>query len=61
MKPYLGTTATLFTLLAVAHFARTIAESSRLVSDPWFWLEGPGIGLIGAGLGTWGWRLFRRA
>lgn len=61
MKAYLATTATLFTLLAVAHFARTMAESSRLVSDPWFWLEGPGIGLIGAGLGIWGWRLFRRA
>ena len=44
MKPYLATTATLFTLLALAHFARTIAEPSRLVSDPWFWLEGPGAG-----------------
>lgn len=61
MKPYLAITATLFTLLALAHFARTIAESSRLGSDPWFWLEGPGIGLIGACLGAWGWRLFRRA
>ena len=61
MKRDLATTATLFTLLAVAHLARTIAEASRLSSEPWFWLEGPGIGCIGAGLGLWGWRLFRRA
>ena len=41
MRAYLASTATLFTLLALAHFLRTIAESSRLTSDPWFWLEGP--------------------
>ena len=61
MKAYLATTAALFSLLAFAHLARSIAEASRFSSDPWFWLEGPGIGLIGATLALWGWRLFRRA
>jgi hypothetical protein len=61
MKAYLASTATLFSLLALAHVARSIGESARFSSDPWFWLEGPGIGLIGAVLGVWGWRLFRRA
>jgi hypothetical protein len=59
MKPYLITTGTLFTLLAVAHLLRTIAEWSRLTSDPWFILEGPGIGLIGAAIAFWAWRLLR--
>jgi hypothetical protein len=61
MKAYLATTATLFSLLALAHLARAIDESSRFSTDPWFWLEGPGIALIGGVLALWGWRLFRRA
>jgi hypothetical protein len=59
MKPYLITTGTLFTLLAVAHVLRTIAEWSRLASDPWFILEGPGLGVIGAAIAFWAWRLLR--
>ena len=47
MKAYLITTGTLFTLLASAHFLRTFAEWSRLGADPWFVLEGPGIGVFG--------------
>jgi len=58
-KPYLITTGTLFALLAVAHIARTIAESSRLTTDPWFILEGPGIGVIAAAIAFWAWRLLR--
>jgi len=60
MKAYLATTATLFSLLALAHLVRSIGESARFRSDPWFWLEGPGLGLLGAALALWGWRLFRR-
>jgi hypothetical protein len=45
MKAYFITTGILFGLLALAHFARTIAESTRLLADPWFILEGPGIGV----------------
>ena len=59
MKPYLITTGTLFTLLAVAHLLRTVAEWSRLASDPWFILEGPGIGVIAAAIAFWAWRLLR--
>ncbi len=59
MKAYLVTTATIFALLAIAHLLRTIAEAPRLGSDPWFILEGPGIGIAAAALGFWGWRLLR--
>ena len=48
MKAYLFTTGALFALLAVAHVLRTIAEWSRVAADPWFILEGPGIGLLAA-------------
>ena len=59
MRAYLATTGFLFALIAVAHLLRTIGESSRFGSDPWFILEGPGIGLVAAALGLWAWRLFR--
>ena len=61
MRAYLVTTGTLFGLIAVAHLARTIAESQRLASDPWFYLEGPGLGLVAAALSLWAWLLFRRS
>jgi hypothetical protein len=61
MKPYLITTGTVFSLIAVAHLARTIAEWSRLTTDPGFILEGPGLGLIASALGVWAWRLLRVA
>jgi hypothetical protein len=57
MKPYLITTGTLFALLALAHLLRTIAEWSRLASDPWFILVGPGIGVVAAALSFWAWHL----
>jgi hypothetical protein len=59
MKAYLITTGTLFALLALAHVLRTVAESQRLATDPWFLLEGPGIGLVAAALSFWAWRLLR--
>ena len=59
MKAYLLTTATIFALLALAHLLRTIAEWGRLTADPWFIVEGPGIGLAAAALCLWAWRLFR--
>jgi hypothetical protein len=59
VRAYLVTTGILFALLAVAHILRTIGESSRFTSDPWFILEGPGIGIAAAGLCIWAWRLLR--
>jgi hypothetical protein len=60
MKAYLITTGALFAVLALAHLLRTIAESSRL-SDPWFLLEGPGIGVVAGAISVWAFRLLRRA
>jgi hypothetical protein len=57
MKPYLITTGTLFALVAVAHLLRTIAEWSRLTTDPGFILEGPGLGVLAAAIAFWAWRL----
>jgi hypothetical protein len=59
MKPYVITTGTIFALLAVAHLLRTIAEWSRLTTDPGFIVEGPGIGVIAAAIACWAWRLLR--
>lgn len=59
MRAYLITTGALFGLLAVAHLLRTIAEWSRLAADPWFILEGPGIGVVAAAIAVWAWRLLR--
>lgn len=61
MKAYLGTTGTLWGLLAGAHILRTFAEWGRVRSDPGFFVEVPGIGLVAAGLCVWAWRLFARA
>ena len=60
MKAYLITTGTLFGLIALAHVLRTIVEWSRLAEDPWFYLEGPGLGAVAAVLSLWGWRLLWR-
>ena len=57
MKPYLITTGSLFGLVAVAHLLRTIAEWSRVTTDPWFILEGPGLGVLAGALAFWAWRL----
>ena len=59
MKPYIVTTGAIFALLALAHVLRTIAEWQRLGSDPWFLLEGPGIGILAAAVALWAWRLLR--
>lgn len=59
MRAYILTTGALFGLLALAHLFRTIAESPRLASDPWFILEGPGIGIAAAGICVWAWRVLR--
>lgn len=59
MKSYLLTTGSLFALLALAHLARTIVEWPRLTAEPWFILEGPGIGVIAAAICVWAWRLLR--
>jgi hypothetical protein len=59
MKACLITTAILFGLLAGAHFLRTILEWPRLATDPWFVLQGPGIGVFAAALCLWALRLLR--
>jgi hypothetical protein len=61
MRAYLFTTGGLFALVAVAHLARTVAESSRLRSDPGFIVEGPGLGILAAAIAIWAWRLLRAA
>jgi hypothetical protein len=61
LKAYLVTTGSIFGLIALAHLARTIAESHRLAADPWFYLEGPCLGLVAAALSVWAWRLLWRA
>jgi hypothetical protein len=60
MRAYLITTGGLFALLAMAHLARTIGEWERFAMDPWFILEGPGIGVVGGALAVWAWRLVPR-
>jgi len=61
MKAYLATTGSLFGLISLAHVARTISEWSRFRTDPWFALEGPGLGLVTGALCLWAARLlFRR-
>jgi hypothetical protein len=57
VKPYLITTGSLFALVAVAHLLRTIAEWSRLTTDPGFIVEGPGLGVLAAAIAVWAWRL----
>jgi hypothetical protein len=59
MKPYIVTTGAIFALLAIAHILRTIAEWPRLNTDPWFIVEGPGIGVLAAAVALWAWRLLR--
>ncbi len=61
MKAYLITTGLLFGLLAVAHLVLTIAEWSRLATEPWRIVQGPGIGIVAAALSFWAWRLLRVA
>jgi hypothetical protein len=61
VKAYLITTGILFALLTLAHLLRTIVEWPRLAADPWFVLQGPGIGLVAAGLCFWAWRLLWRS
>jgi hypothetical protein len=59
MKRYIATTGALFALLAGAHVLRTAAEWPRLGADPWFIVEGPGIGVLAAAVAIWAWRLLR--
>lgn len=59
MKSYVVTTGAIFALLAFVHLLRTIAEWSRLDADPWFVLEGPGIGVVAAAVAIWAWRVAR--
>jgi hypothetical protein len=57
MKAYLVTTGALFALIATAHFWRTYVERERLAVDPWFYLQGPGLGVVAGALSFWAWGL----
>jgi hypothetical protein len=59
VKAYLIATGALLGVLALAHLFRTLAEWPRLSADPWFILQGPGIGLLAGALSFWAWRLLR--
>jgi hypothetical protein len=61
MKAYVASTGTLFGLVALAHLLRTFAEWSRLTEDPWFILEGPGLGAFAGAFAVWALRLLWRA
>jgi hypothetical protein len=53
-------TGVLFALVALAHLWRTVAEASRVTTDPGFLIEGPGLGICAAALGIWAWSLLRK-
>jgi hypothetical protein len=53
MKAYLIITGILFGLLACAHTVLTILEWPKLADDPWFIVQGPGIGVVAASLCYW--------
>lgn len=59
MKAYLLTTGAIFALLALAHFLLTIVQWPRLATDPWFVIQGPGLGVAAGALSFWAWRLLR--
>jgi protein-S-isoprenylcysteine O-methyltransferase Ste14 len=61
MKAYVASTGALFGLVALAHLLRTVGEWSRLSQDPWFILEGPGLGVFAGAFAVWAWRLLRQA
>jgi len=61
MKAYLVTTGTLFALLALVHLILTVTHWPRLIDEPWFILQGPGIGLAAAALSFWAWLLLKRS
>jgi len=59
MRAYLITTGALFALLAAAHLVLTLTQLQRLVDQPGFIVEGPGIGALAGALAIWAWRLRR--
>ena len=60
MKTYLQITGGIFALVAVAHLLRTIAEWSRMTTDPLgFAVEGPGLGIAAGALCWWAITLLR--
>ncbi len=61
MKAYLVVTGILFAVIAFAHLLRTIVEVERLKTDPWFVMQGPGLGFVAAFLSIWAWRLLLRS
>jgi hypothetical protein len=58
MKPYLITTGSLFTVLAVAHVARVLAEWPSVLTSLAADAEA-GVGLVAVALAIWAWKLVR--
>ena len=48
---------TLFGLLALLHIWRTMAEWSRLGTDPWYVIGVAAIGVAAGALSIWAWKL----
>jgi hypothetical protein len=61
VNAYLIVTGTIFGLIAAGHVFQTITHWTRLAKDPWFYLQGPGLGLLAAVLSLWAWRLLWRS
>jgi hypothetical protein len=57
MKTYLATTGTLFGLLAVLHFWRTVAEWNSFATKTWDLAAIGTIGVVAGALSIWACRL----
>jgi hypothetical protein len=60
MKAYLCTTGVIFTLVTIAHLARTPEISAGFDTDPWSVIAYHLLTLLSAALAVWAWRLFVR-
>jgi hypothetical protein len=61
MKLYLGTTGTIFGVLAILHVWRIIIEWDHLIGQTWYFASIAVIGIFAAALSIWAWSLFRKA
>jgi hypothetical protein len=59
MRASLIPTGALFALLGAAHLVLTLTQLQRLVDQPEFIIEGPGIGVLAGAFAIWAWRLRR--
>ena len=60
MKAYLLVTGTLFGLIAIAHFLKSIAQRDQLATAPGSFLAMAALGVLAAALSVWAWCLLRK-